>query len=310
MFNGRSKRSVFRYYVLWTAQLSISYGIACLWNSIFDNVHLGLTLVQIGLLTTLLKGVCDIIVAMLSYQIQSRWVFASVEHDRFHFYGIYFRFCRFFYNIFTKNYNSFVLPDEKEPVVYVCRHLNLHGPIKVCQNFGFDVHLFVLNNFFTFKKCFHQYSTYTFTARYGKKGISAFFGKVAAFFAALAVAPLVRSAKSIPVWRGGSDSLVTFKKANEYLSKGENLILFPDKEYTNSADEKSDIYTGFLFIDKVYFRSTGKHLRFAVVNIDDEKREIHEIGSVAFSEGRDFKEEMPEIAEKIHYMLMNGAVSD
>ena len=202
-------------------------------------------------------------------------------------------------------YKSFVLPDENEPVVYVCRHLNLHGPVTVCKNFDFDVHLMVLNNFFTFKKCFRQYSTYTFTARYNKKGIKAAFGKVCAFFAAMAVAPLVRSAKSIEVWRGGNDSLITFRKTNEYLMKGENVMLFPDKEYTNSSDEKSEIYSGFLFIDKVYHKNTGKHLRFAVINVDDAKREICEIGSVSFNDDSAFKDQLPEVSEKIRYMLMN-----
>jgi len=298
VFNGQSKRAIIRYYILWTFQLAASYGLAFVWTNVFSGHEL---------LVTALKGVTDLCLALLSYQIQSRWVFSNNKRDKLHFYGPLFRFSKKIFNTFVPKYKSFVIPDDNKPSVYVCRHLNLHGPIKVAQSLDFDTHFFVLNCFTTFKKCYRQYSDYTFTERHARKGISAFFGKVRAFFAAAYVAPLVRSSKPIPVYRGGSDSLVTFRCAMEYLSAGENVIVFPDVEYTADSNTASEIYSGFLFIDKLYYRKHGKHLTFRVLDINDEKQTITESGAVTFMGGIDFSEEQTTVAESIKNLLMKNA---
>lgn len=302
VFGGKSKLSIFKYYCLFLIQLAISYGFASAWNSVFIG------LAYANLLTALCKGLCDLLIALLSYQVQSHWVFADEKKSKLRFYGWFLRFCRFFYNVFSKKYRCFVIPDDDAPNVYLCRHLNMHGPIKICQSMSFDLHLYILHNFMTVKDCYKQYSTYTFTERRGKTGVARFFAKIAAAFAALGVVPLVRSIKPIPVWRGGSDSMITYRKSMEYLAKGENIIIFPDIDYTAGQDACSDIYTGFLYLDKLYYRKFKKHLNFVVLNVDDEKKAIYESGRVGFSEGSDFYAEMPQVAERLHSLLMHRNV--
>ena len=306
VFNGRSKKAIFKYYLLWTAQLGASYGFATFWNHIFLTYGSALSAVQVNFLTTILKGACDILLALLSYQIQSRWVFVSTEHSRLHFYGLYFRFVRAIYSIFNKKYQSYVIPEEKEPVIYVSRHLNMRGAHKLLQNVDFDFHVLALNQFFKFGSCYKHYSDYTFTAKLNKRGIGKIFGKLKAFFCTLAVVPGMRSAKAVPVYRGAGDSAITFRKAMYYLEKRENLLVFPDINYTSDSQTESDIYTGFLYLDKLYFKKTGKHVRFKILSIDDEKRTVNETATIVFPDVIEFSEAMPSVATEIKDALMSS----
>ena len=75
VFNGRSIKSIFKYYTLWTLQLSASYGAASFANYLFSTIITGLTPTVANLLTTLVKGFFDLCLSVISYQVQSRWVF-------------------------------------------------------------------------------------------------------------------------------------------------------------------------------------------------------------------------------------------
>lgn len=301
VFHGKQKRSVFRYYTLWTIQLTLSYGIACLLNAWV--VTFGLPVVATAALITLFKYLCDLAISIASYGIQRGWVFADPKDKRLHFYGFFLRFCRFFFNIFVRKYKSELQVPEK-PTVYLCRHLHTHGPIKVYQSLPFDVHSYVLKNFFTFKSCLKQFGGYTFTVKHKKKGLGLVFAKIGAFFASLVVAPLVRSARAIPVYRGGNDSIKTLRKSMEYLDKGESIMIYPDVDYTASADKASEIYTGFLFLDKLYYNKHKEHLDFVVVRLDTANKAIVESGRARFAENGDFRKDMPSVAATLHELLM------
>ena len=304
VFNGKSAKSIFKYYVLWTVQLGASYGLATTWNIVFSSIS-ALTPTQINLFTTLAKGVCDLLLALLSYQIQSHWVFVSVEHSRLHFYGLYFRFALCFYGFFNKKYTSFVIPDEKEPAVYISRHLNTPAARKIVHSTSFNLHVFALHDFFRIRLCRKYCSEYTFNKKHSKRGV---FGKlianIKAFLAAIVVVPGMHSAKAIPVHRGDlNDSAITLRKTLKYLDKRENVLVFPDPDYASGKRDETDINTAFLQIEKLYYKKHGKHIEFKVLEVNDEKCEITEIGSVTFPDYDDFAEAMPEISQRVKDML-------
>ncbi len=301
VFKGKQKRSVFRYYTLWFFQLGVSYSIACMLNLWITSF--GYNAKGTAALITLFKYLCDLLLSIASYWIQQAWVFADPKDKRLHFYGFYLRFSRFFFNIFVRKYKSKVQTPEK-PTVYLCRHLHTHGPVKIYQSLQFDVHSYVLKNFFTFKDCYNQFGGYTFTVKHKRRGIGVIFAKIGAFFTALVVAPMIRSVQAIPVYRGGNDSIKTYRKSVEYLDKGESIIIYPDIDYTASEDKASDIYTGFLFLDKLYYNKHKEHLDFVVLRLDRENKTIVESGRVRFTENGDFRKEMPEVAEKLQTLLM------
>ena len=286
VFNGKSKSSIFKYYFLWSIQLGLSYLFAFLWNNVFTSVAL----------VTVCKGAMDLIVAMLSYFIQSRWVFAPKKPNKF--YGGLLKFTRGVANFFAPKKRYKNSPKEYgEPVVYVCRHLNMHGPFTVVRSFKKDLHFFVLHTFFTKKDAYEQFLI-TFKNKKNKK----FLAKVSSSF----VPKLLKSAEFIPVFRGKDyRALSTIKTATNYLLKGESLAVFPDIDYWAKMDTPSNIYSGFLLLEKKYYKATKNHLKFVPLVIDDKNRTIIEKEPISFTGEIPFKEEMAKIKNELIAKINN-----
>lgn len=281
VFQGKSKKSIFRYYILWCVQLGLSYLFAYIWNLIFTNVAL----------VTICKGAMDLIVALISYQIQSRWVFATKAQTRF--YGPFFKLCRFLANFFQPKGKFKNNPkDYHAPVVYVARHLNMHGPLTFARSFKKDVHIMVLNTFFDKKLAYEHFLTTTYKNKKNKK----FLAKFCSTF----IPPMMKSAKFIPVYRG-EDSRVfsTIKTAEKYLEQGQSIAVFPDINYSAKQDEASDIYSGFLLLEKSYYKKTGNHLNFVPVVFDDKNRKIIEEEPITFTDDKPFKEELETVKQEL-----------
>lgn len=260
VFNGSSKRSIFRYYILWTCQLGASYGLAYLFGHV------------IGWNITVMKALCDLMLALISYQIQNHWVFAEKKGKRKGFYGKLANFTRGFFRLFKKPYRVNVI-ESKEPVVYVCRHLNMHAQWTTLTWLPFDVHPFALATFFDEKEATKHYRDYTFSERVGrKKKKYSIKASVSGWF----VPKLLRSLKCVPVYRKSAGALNTFRSAMTFLQKGESLIVYVDVDYTASKETVSEIYSGFLGLGEMYCKKTGQSLRFVPLYIDDENKSITE----------------------------------
>ena len=268
VFNGASKKSIYRYYILWISQLCASYLIVLLFGNIM------------GFNLTITKIIGDLILAVISYQIQQNWVFRV--KDARHFYTRFSKFALSLGRKFSKEYRCNVLPYD-EPVVYVCRHLNMHGPYTTLKWLRFNVHPLILSKFFTVKECYKQFNEYTFSAKKNKnkKRFS-----IKTWIASFAVSKTVKSLKSVPVYRGSLEIKKTFNLAMKYLEAKESLIVYPDIEYTFDANKESEIYDGFLFLGKLYKKETGNDLRFVPIYINEEDKTINECESVVIN---DFK---------------------
>ncbi len=278
VFAGKSKKSIYRYYILWFCQLGASYGLVFL----FGNV--------LGLPMTPMKLSGDLVLAFFSYQIQKLWVF---KNDESNFYGSFVRFIRALAKVFTKKYKSKVLPPE-EATVYVCRHLNMRGPITTIVRLGFDVHPMILSCFFDEDDCYRQYAEYTFTERHGKKKKKRNFK---AYAASRVVPRIMKSLKAIPVHRGmDMGSMQTMRDSLEYLKKGESVIVYPDIDYTAGYETESEIYEGFLLLGQLYKRDTGKSLRFVPLYIDDTVKSVKELRHITID---DFRKERTEAYDYI-----------
>ena len=218
------------------------------------------------------------------------------EKRKDHFFGFYYRFLKKAVNIFTRNYKFKVDPPTNEPKVFICRHKNTKGVIKVMKSATFDTHPFMLSVFQNFKSAFGQFYGYTFTKR---MKLPKFIAVFLAFFCALFVPPLFKSSKAIPTYRKGAKALTTLKTANDYLLKGESVIIFPDVDYTSESDTVGDIYEGFLYLEKLYFQKTLRHLEFIPVKIEDDKRLITQSESITFNGVLPYKVEAKKVASQI-----------
>lgn len=283
VFKGKSASCFVRYYMLWTLQLAASYGITELWSIVIPS----------GIWLTLLKGICDLALSFISFAVQREWVFKD-RRTKTKFYGPFARFGRILMNIFmSPRYASNVSVPETG-VVYVCRHLNMKGPLVLTKNLGFDTHMLVFNAFFSFKTAYKHYSTIT----YVKNGKPCLKGKIKAFFAAIFVPKIMKSTIAIPVHRGNSRSITTLKNMTKYLLEGESVCVFPDIDYKANEGTESDIYGGFLIAEKMYFKRTGRHVAFIPLYLDENNNVICEREAIYFADG-DFASQQPIVAEKI-----------
>lgn len=279
VFAGKNKNSIYRYYILWFCQLGASYGLVF----IFGNI--------LGLPLTPMKLAGDLLLAIFSYQIQQHWVFKSRSGDRF--YGPLVCFLRAIVKIFTPKYKSKVVPPEA-PTVYVCRHLNMRGPITTIVRLDFHVHPMILSCFFDKDECYKQYSEFTFTERRGKNKKKR---NIKAYLASRVVPHIMKSLKAIPVHRGMDlGSMQTMRDSLEYLKKGESVVVYPDIDYTAGYENKSEIYEGFLLLGQLYKRDTGKSLRFVPLYIDDTEKSIKELRYITID---DFRKERAEAYDYI-----------
>ena len=269
VFAGKSKKSIYRYYFLWFCQLGASYGLIFLLGNV------------LGLPMTPMKLAGDLVLSFFSYQIQKLWVFKS---DKGSFYGPFVRLIRALVKVFTKNCRSEVLPPE-EATVYVCRHLNMRGPITTIVRLGFAVHPMILSCFFDKDDCYRQYAEFTFTERHGKKKKKRNFK---AYVASRVVPRIMKSLKAIPVHRGMDlGSMQTMRDSLEYLKKGESVIVYPDIDYTAGYETESELYEGFLLLGQLYKRDTGKSLRFVPLYIDDTDGKVKEYRHITIDNFRE-----------------------
>lgn len=282
VFKGADAGSMPRYYLLWTCQLVASYGLVTLFRLIGAD----------GIWLTVAKGLGDLALALISYQIQQHWVFARRNPQRV--WGPMVSAARALARIFSKKYRANVLPDP-DGAVYVCRHLNMHGPYTTLKWLGFDVRPMVLSVFHTEDACYKQYAEYTFTKRVGKE-VSGF--NIKAYLASRVVSPLVRSIKAIPVYRGTADAIKTFRQSLTALGEGHSIIVYPDIDYVGEGTS-TDIYDGFLYLGERYKKSYGRSLRFIPLYIDDVGQKIIEYPPISvdnFKEGKDAAKEYLECA--------------
>lgn len=185
------------------------------------------------------------------------------------FYGRFARFGKWLLRSFSHRYH-WQVQVPSAPVVYVCRHLNMHGPYTTLKWCPFDIHPMVIHVFFDRRTATEHLRQYTFSARYGRKPSP--FGLLSRLVGTVAPA-MMRSLKGIPVHRD-SAAIGTLKHGLKCLLQGESLIIYPDISYTDGYETPAQIYDGFLALGDLYFRKTGKPLCFVPLVIEDENRRI------------------------------------
>jgi len=209
-----------------------------------------------------------------------------------YFYGKYARFIRWMARCFSRRYSCDITPD-KTPKVYVCRHLNMHGPYATLKWLPFHVHPMIINVFFKKESTIEHMTQYTFSARYGKKPHRF---SLAAHIMGMIAPPMMSSLQAVPVYRNDSQSIATFKNSMRYLLRGESLIVFPDINYMDGYDKPSEIYNGFLYLGEMYYKKTGIQLAFVPLIIDDEQKRIIDGTPVCIT---DFRTERDSAAETL-----------
>lgn len=276
VFKSRGKTSIFKYYLLWGIILLLSYLNVNFFGKLIGNI-------------VIVKLVGDLLLGVISYEIQCNWVFKRAENS---FYGPLANFSKFVFKLFTKKYKCDIKIKE-EPCIYVCRHLNMHGPYTSIKSLNFDVHPMVLSVFFNRTESYNHLREYTFSKKQNKKSKKySLKAKISSWF----LQKLITSLEAIPVYRGSNKSIITLKKSLEYLINGESIIVFPDIDYMGDYSVVSDIYDGFLLLLDMYKNKTGKKLKIIPIYIDDKNKEVVERRAIVTDK---FKEEKSLIKQRL-----------
>ena len=167
---------------------------------------------------------------------------------------------------------------EDEPVVYLCNHGEIYGPVAgmlYCPGF---VRPWTISEL-----CCDLEEATAYTKRYTLKKVGwadQTKQRVARFLAGKMLW-LMREAQSIPVFRHKPRELMTtFRKSVEALQQGANLLIFPEDPDTdpNSPGYKSGrppkLFRGFPMLAQVYYNRTGKRCRFIPVLCYKEGRTV------------------------------------
>lgn len=257
VFDGGSRRRAARYYLLCAVML--------LCSGCFTGFLAGTA----GLPVLPVKLAGDALLGVGSYRVLSLAVFNPSDSEN-RFFGPFARRAQTVMRLFSRRYECRVQPDG-EPVVYVCRHLNMHGPYTTLKWLTFDVHPLILSAFFDPREGYEHMRTYTFSGRWGHKpmrfSLLSWLGSRGAYLAA-------SSTQAVPTYRRSSSAITTLRTGLRYLKKGESLIVFPDVDYTGCYGTESEIYEGFLYYGEMYRKSTGRPLRFVPIYIDDSARTV------------------------------------
>lgn len=199
----------------------------------------------------------------------------------------FYKFCRFCVRGFTPRYSTCPSNSEVSPAVYIVHHQNMRGPILSMAWAKAPLRPWVLSVFCKRITCFRQFFDYTFTKRFSMpKLIAAVFAFPLSFF----VSALMTSMQAIPVFRGSKDIVKTFKESTLTLENGQNVLICPDIDYTDTSSNVGQMYNGFLDLEKYYKNQTGSHLAFVPLHISKNKHIIYEGEAVYFKSEENFKQ--------------------
>lgn len=222
----------------------------------------------------------------------------SMEEFQVKFQGKLYYGCRFILKYLCgMKYNAPAKEDFPEPAVYVCRHSNMKGPILSMVNLPIHVHPWAYYVWCDEDSCRKQCEEYTFSVRFGWPKWKT---NMVARLISKPFAALIRSAGSIPVYRNSFKVRETFKQSVEALKRGESLLIFPDVEYTVQKGDTGALYEGFLMLEKMYMKETGKHLRFIPMHISDGQRRLVLSEPICFEDGASYGEDKRRVIQALH----------
>ena len=83
------------------------------------------------------------------------------------------------------------------------------------------------------------------------------------------------------------------------LAEGDSLLICPDLDYANHSPAIGELYTGFLHLEKKYYKACGRHLPFTPVYCSRNRRTVVVGQPLYFPDGAPFSHERDRMAQRI-----------
>lgn len=190
------------------------------------------------------------------------------------------------------------------PVVFVCNHLEVYGPIAAVLHSPFSFRPWVIQSMLDneiiaesmqsgIDKIFH------FLPSGARKQIGKFGAPILLW--------IMQSTDPVPVYRGTVRGVIqTIQLSVEAMEYDDNLLIFPEISYPDTG--VGEFFSGFVQVGKSYYKQTGKCTTFYPMYIDKKRKRL------TYAEGIQFNPENSNYDEKeriVNYLkeTMNGMAS-
>lgn len=160
-----------------------------------------------------------------------------------------------------------IVPDDDNPIVFLCNHGEMYGPIVCMLYIPVPIRPWVISEITVDKDEVAAY-VYKYTIsrqrwlpEFLKWPIARMIGPVSVW--------AMNQLETIPVFRNKPRELMqTFRRSVEAMQAGDNLLIFP--ENPNAVEEEhgyersglGELFRGFAMLAPIYYNRTGKRCRF------------------------------------------------
>ena len=185
------------------------------------------------------------------------------------------------------------VPYDGEPCVFCPNHAGVLGPIDMVVHFELcDTARPWFNAAVTNPK---EVPAYVRQDYWWKPGcaLEPLYNATLPYLAAAILPPILRSAPGVPVYHD-QRVMTTMRQSLRLLKEGKCLIIYPEQP-SGYQSHHDWINTGFLQIAVMYYRATGKALRFYPVHIDYHHHVFQVAKPIAFDTARTLEEQQEEI---------------
>ena len=193
------------------------------------------------------------------------------------------------------------VPFDGEPCVFVPNHVGVFGPIDMVAKFPY------------YEECRPWFNAdvmdpklvpaYVRQDYWWKPGCWAepLLNVTLPYMAAAVLPPILRTVPGVPVYHD-MRVMTTMRQSLRLLKEGKHLVIFPEQP-SGWQSHHMWINTGFLQIAPMYFKATGKALKFWPVHIDYKKHTFQVAAPIAFDPERSLAEQTPEIEKVLAHGL-------
>lgn len=186
-------------------------------------------------------------------------------------------------------------PFDGEPCVFVGNHAGAFGPIDMCVKFPLrDQNFIWMNASVLHPKEVPAYVRQDYWWKPGCK-LEPLYNATLPYIAAALLPPILRLAPTVPVYHD-MRVMTTMRQSIRHLKEGHNLVIFPEQP-SGYQSHHDWINTGFLQVAPMYYKATGKALKFYPVHLDYYKHVFKVAKPIAFDPERTLEEQMPALVE-------------